>query len=320
MAYGIQNHTLQHTATHCNALQKVILHYSTPQPAATHCNKLQHSPNVANQSETHTATHHNTLQCTAACCIALQHAATSCNTLQHPATGCNTLQQAATHCNKLQHSLNVVSQSQPFESEPSAIHPVPLNDLMSHFWQIQCHMQCLWMTWSQSSPSEALHVPSNDLTSQLEPFESHKGTGCASEWLNGSKKEVNQVVLRLWVIQTRSPSPNTLQHTATHCNTLQHTATHGDTYVPLNDSDFESTYIYTKANHSHTHICTKVNHSFTSDQLDTSESLRGTWVLPCVAVCCNALQGVAVWYSVALISKAHFKSTIAISKWITAIP
>ena len=56
-------HTMQHTATHCNTLQHT----------ATHCNTLQH-----------TAAYSNTLQ----------HTATHCNTLQHTATHCNTLQHA----------------------------------------------------------------------------------------------------------------------------------------------------------------------------------------------------------------------------------
>ena len=58
--------TMQHTATHCNALQRT----------AAHCNTLQH-----------TATH----------CIALQHTATLCNTLQRTA-------HSATHCTTLHHT------------------------------------------------------------------------------------------------------------------------------------------------------------------------------------------------------------------------
>jgi len=54
-------HTLQHTATHCNTLQH----------NATHCNTLQQ-----------TATHYGTL---APHCTTLQHTATHCNTLQHTA-------------------------------------------------------------------------------------------------------------------------------------------------------------------------------------------------------------------------------------------
>ena len=50
----------EHTATHCNALQRTV----------THCNTLQH-----------TATHYNALQRTATHCNALQHTATHCNTL-----------------------------------------------------------------------------------------------------------------------------------------------------------------------------------------------------------------------------------------------
>jgi len=74
-------HTLQHTATHCNTLQHT----------ATHCNTLQHTllslaytnyiQTLARGRESHT----------------LQHTATRCNTLQHTTTHCNTLQHNATH-------------------------------------------------------------------------------------------------------------------------------------------------------------------------------------------------------------------------------
>jgi len=53
--------TLQHTATHGNALQRTAMHCHALQRTATHCNTLQHS-----------ATHCNTLQHTVYICIAWQ--------------------------------------------------------------------------------------------------------------------------------------------------------------------------------------------------------------------------------------------------------
>ena len=78
--------TLQHTATHCNTLAK-LLQYT--------CNIL--------------ATRFNTLQHIVKYCPRLQHTATHCNTLQRTATRlqhtCNTLathlQHASTHCKTL---------------------------------------------------------------------------------------------------------------------------------------------------------------------------------------------------------------------------
>ena len=81
---------------------------------------IAHSP--AQRRMQHTATHCNTLQCTAttymyqehtswvtcaiyvAHCNTLQHAATHCNTLHYTATHCNILQHTATHGNTLQHT------------------------------------------------------------------------------------------------------------------------------------------------------------------------------------------------------------------------
>ena len=57
------NHTLQHTATHCNTLRHTTTHCTTLQHPATHCNTLQH-----------TATHYNKLQHIAT--YPLQHTAT----------------------------------------------------------------------------------------------------------------------------------------------------------------------------------------------------------------------------------------------------
>ena len=85
--------TPQHTATHCNALQRTATHCNALQRTAAHCNALQH-----------TATQCDTLQRTATNCDTLQHTATHCNTLQHTATRCNTLQHTATYLNALQHA------------------------------------------------------------------------------------------------------------------------------------------------------------------------------------------------------------------------
>jgi len=63
---GLPGVKLQHTATHCNALQCTATHCNALQRTAMHCNTLQH-----------TTKHYNTLQ----------------NTPQHTATHCNTLQQ-----------------------------------------------------------------------------------------------------------------------------------------------------------------------------------------------------------------------------------
>jgi len=116
-------------------------HYNN---AVTYRNTLQHTLTYTlgiesgllpdENCRTHTATHCNTLQCTATCCNTLQHDTTRCNTmqvtatqcsilqhitnlgfnsrccpirsilctLQHIATQCDTLQQTTSHCNKLQ--------------------------------------------------------------------------------------------------------------------------------------------------------------------------------------------------------------------------
>ena len=105
----LQNHTLQHTAAHCNTLQHTATHCTTLHHTATHCNTLQH-----------TATHCTTLHHTAPHCNTLQHTATMRHSLLQEAltestlkmanavelhkittTPCNTLQQhtATTHCN-----------------------------------------------------------------------------------------------------------------------------------------------------------------------------------------------------------------------------
>ena len=69
-------HTLEHTATHCNTLQYTASH------ATTHCNALHHTAphcNIRDNKETSHMNQH-TLRNT------VQHSATHCNTLQHTAT------------------------------------------------------------------------------------------------------------------------------------------------------------------------------------------------------------------------------------------
>jgi len=131
---------MQHTATHCNALQHETATYRSPnirriirrfesdtmQHNATYCNTLQRtatrnsnlqkSKYLLHRSHDN-AIHCNTLQQTATHCNALQHDTATyrspnicriihrfeSDTTQHNATHCNTLQHTATHCNTLQH-------------------------------------------------------------------------------------------------------------------------------------------------------------------------------------------------------------------------
>ena len=104
-------HTLQHTATHCNTLQHIALSCNTLQHTATHCNTLQHTATHCSTLQ-HTATHCSILQHTAAHCIppvrelidppinsrVVRLNLTHCNTLQHTAAHCSTLQHTAAHC------------------------------------------------------------------------------------------------------------------------------------------------------------------------------------------------------------------------------
>jgi len=97
-----QCNSLQHTATHCNTLQRMC--------RETHSNILVHTPDTLQLTETHgnimqhTATHvsGDSLQHTATHCNILQLSVTHGNTLQHTATThCNTCvgRLTATHCN-----------------------------------------------------------------------------------------------------------------------------------------------------------------------------------------------------------------------------
>jgi len=81
---------LQHTATHCNALQlpwlkppSIVSGYKNLHHTPQHCSTLQHAVNSLVKASFHR--------------VELQH----CNIRQH----CNTLQHTATHCNSLHWSL-----------------------------------------------------------------------------------------------------------------------------------------------------------------------------------------------------------------------
>ena len=87
----IKSRALQHTATHCNTLPHTATHCNTLQRIAMHCNALQH-----------TSVHFSYLSTLCVPCFGRNLA--HWNTLQHTATHCNTLQHTATHCNTLQHS------------------------------------------------------------------------------------------------------------------------------------------------------------------------------------------------------------------------
>ena len=154
--------TLQHTATHCNALQHT----------ATHCNKRTQGSSVHPVHEWHavrgsrcTATHCNTLQQAATYCNVLQHITTHCNTLEHicirrpsahpaheghavrgrrhTATHCNTLQHTAKHCNTLQHTAihcNTLQRTATYRNI--------LQHTATHVYPETQRAPCAWMAWS----------------------------------------------------------------------------------------------------------------------------------------------------------------------------
>jgi len=96
--------SVQCTATHCNALQRIATHCNALQHIATHCHALQR-----------TATHCATLPRTATHCHTLQRTATHCNALQRTATHCNALRRTATHCNALQRTTAMEELSREYE-------------------------------------------------------------------------------------------------------------------------------------------------------------------------------------------------------------
>jgi len=108
--------TLQHTATHCNALHRSAhvcelcvdmngmytqLEISYLQHSATPCSNAR---NKLQGTATHCEMALRTLKLQYYTCNTLQYTAVHCNTLQHNATHCNTLQSTATHCNTMQHT------------------------------------------------------------------------------------------------------------------------------------------------------------------------------------------------------------------------
>ena len=109
---------MQHRHTTREAWNGFIPYTSeTDSHTATHCNTLQHTATTLQQPAPHCnkLQHYNTdtqqERPGTGLCIkypkpirTLQHTATHCNTLQHTATHCNTLQHTATHCNTLQHT------------------------------------------------------------------------------------------------------------------------------------------------------------------------------------------------------------------------
>jgi len=114
-------HTLQHTATHCNALQ-----HTAPQSLSLESiwylvySQVSFQRNVAKETCCNELMH-TAIPCTTAfvswkylvcghpsyCtthCNTLQHTATHCDTLQHTATHGKTRQHTSTHCNTRQHT------------------------------------------------------------------------------------------------------------------------------------------------------------------------------------------------------------------------
>jgi len=94
-------HSMQHTATHCNTLQHTATHCNTLHHNATHCNTQQHTVTLCNTL--HYTVPHNALQHAATHNNTLQHTAIHSNTLLHSATHYTTLQRTM-HCNTLQHT------------------------------------------------------------------------------------------------------------------------------------------------------------------------------------------------------------------------
>ena len=82
---------VQHTATHCNALQLTATHCNTLQLTATHCNELHRTARRAA-----VPLDPYRIAVLAMSVYAPQHTATDCNTLQRTAKHCNTLQNTYT--------------------------------------------------------------------------------------------------------------------------------------------------------------------------------------------------------------------------------
>ena len=88
--YATQCNSLQHTATHCNILQRHVL---LRRISLQVCNTYQR-------------THYTTTPRLASSYFlaSMRHTTTHCNTQQLTATHCNTLQHTKTHCNIMQHT------------------------------------------------------------------------------------------------------------------------------------------------------------------------------------------------------------------------
>ena len=119
--------TLQHTATHCNAVgcpgaNDTLQQCNTLRHTATHCNTLQRA-----------ATHCNTLQHAATCCNMLQHAASHYNVPRHhdTATRCNTLQHTALHCISLHYTTTryITARGRPFVTDLGVSDTAPTNKI-----------------------------------------------------------------------------------------------------------------------------------------------------------------------------------------------
>jgi len=200
----ITAHTLQHTATHCNTLQRTATHrlqhfatYSTPlllplhrdAKQHTHCHTMQHTETHRKYTATHCSLPVSTLLSILPSAVeAFEHIesiftnAIHCNTRQHIATRCNTLQHAATHYNtRVSAVLSILPTAvEVFERIKSVSYTATHCNTLQHA-ATRCNT--LYRT--------RVHLAINA---------DNRGRGIAA------------IRIRL--------------HTATHGNTLQHTATH----------------------------------------------------------------------------------------------
>ena len=172
--------TLQHTASHCNALllssyliyssvgsvsENGNLDCNTLQHKATHCNTMQHTASQCSFCPTWFTTlldlmkmviliakYCNTLQDTATDCNTLQHTAAHCNTLHHTAAHCNTLhtmQHTASHCNTLLLSSYLIYNSVGSIDENGNLDCITLQHTASHCTTLHhtaTHC-CFCLTW-----------------------------------------------------------------------------------------------------------------------------------------------------------------------------
>ena len=223
--------TLQHTATHCNALLQTYIQnrFLVSKRIYLRCATLQH-----------TATHAcpNTYICAVTHCNILQHTTAHRNTLQHTATHCNTLQHPARHIHSRKNR-------DPLLQTLSLLQDVSFCCRTSN--SVAGHPASF--AFQQFLPPSLLLHPTNSVVGHLASFESFHNCVCiiSSQFcLHNThscdnscdlKKQANYRVLISTSKQgnlgqemqhTKIPC-NTLQHTATPCNTLQHLATHCNT-------------------------------------------------------------------------------------------